>query len=75
MYKSFIKKNSISAAIIIFLILFIIFIYMKPNFIFTKKGGIRHFGLGKTDCTVFPIWLLVIIISIISYVSVIYYLF
>ena len=72
MYKSFLKKNSISAAILIFIILFAIFIYIKPNFIFNKRGGIRHFGLGKTDCTILPIWLLVIVISIISYVLVIY---
>ena len=75
MYKSFLKKHSISAAIIIFLILFTTIIYIKPNFIFNKRGAIRHFGLGKTDCTILPIWLLVIVISIIAYVLVIYYLF
>ena len=57
MYKSFIRKNNISTAIILFLLLFIIFIYIKPNFLFNKKGALRNFGLGKTNSTILPIWL------------------
>jgi hypothetical protein len=74
MYKSFIKNNNISAAIILFIILFIIFITIKPNFLFNKKGALRNFGLGKTNTTILPIWLLVIIIAIVSYLLVLYYL-
>ena len=65
MYKSFIKKNSISAAIVIFLAIFILFIYIKPNFLFNKRGVLRVFGLGKRNSTILPIWLLVIITGII----------
>ena len=74
MYKSFIRKNNISAAITIFLIFFIIFITIKPNFLFNKKGALRNFGLGKTNTTILPIWLLVIIMAIVSYLFVLYYL-
>ena len=74
MYKSFIRKNSISAAIIIFLIIFIVFMYVKPNFLFNKKGGLRIFGLGKSNSTILPIWLLVIINAIVSYLLVLCYL-
>ena len=72
MYKSFIKKNSISATIMIFVIFFIIFVYLKPNFLFNKKGAIRNFGLGKTNSTILPIWLFVIITAITSYLIVLY---
>ena len=74
MYKSFIRKNNISTSIIIFLILFIIFINLKPNFLFNRKGALRNFGIGKSDTTILPIWLLVIIIAILSYLFVLYYL-
>lgn len=74
MYKSFIRKNNISTSIIIFLILFIIFVNLKPNFLFNRKGALRNFGIGKSDTTILPIWLLVIIIAILSYLFVLYYL-
>lgn len=74
MYKNFIRKNNISATILLFLALFIVFIYFKPAFLFNKTGGLRHFGLGKTNSTIVPIWLLVILISIICYVAVLYFL-
>jgi len=74
MYKTFIKKNNLSATMILFLILYLFFVYLKPNFIFNKSGGIRNFGLGKVNSTVLPIWLVVILLAIMSYMSVLYYL-
>ena len=74
MYKNFIRKNNISATILLFLALFLIFIYIKPAFLYNKTGGFRHFGLGKTNSTIFPIWLLVIIIAIICYIIILYVL-
>ena len=74
MYKSFIRKNNISAAITIFIIFFIFFMTIKPDFLFDKKGALRNFGLGKTNTTILPIWLLVIIMAIVSYLVVLYYL-
>lgn len=74
MYKSFIRKNNITTSIIIFLILFIIFVNVKPNFLFNRKGALRNFGIGKSNTTILPIWLLVIIIAILSYLFVLYYL-
>ena len=70
--KDFIRKNSNSATILLFLLIFIIFIKFKPNFLFNKMGGLRNFGLGKTNCTILPIWLLVIMVSIISYVFILF---
>jgi quinol-cytochrome oxidoreductase complex cytochrome b subunit len=74
MYKSFIRKNNISSAIILFLLLFILFVYIKPNFLFNKSGALRNFGLGKTNSTILPIWLLVIITAIASYLIILCYL-
>jgi hypothetical protein len=74
MYKTFIKNNNLSVSIILFLLLFALFIYTKPSFLFNKNGLIRQFGLGKSNSTILPIWLLVIIISIVSYLAILYYL-
>ena len=74
MYNSFIRKNNINIAIILFIVIFVCFIYIKPHFLYNKNGTLRTFGLGKTNTTIFPLWLLVIIIAIISYLSISYYL-
>uniref|UniRef100_A0A6C0AYZ8 Uncharacterized protein n=1 Tax=viral metagenome TaxID=1070528 RepID=A0A6C0AYZ8_9ZZZZ len=74
MYKSFVRKNNITIAILLFLIIFIIFVKLKPHFLFNRNGSIRNFGLGKSSCSILPIWLLVIIIAIVSYLFVLYYL-
>jgi len=73
MYKSFVKNNNISTSIILFLVIFVIIIYIKPHFIFNKNGLLRNFGLGKSNTTIFPIWLFVVIIAIISYLATLYY--
>ena len=72
MNKLFLRKNSVSATIILFLLCFLFFVNIKPSFLFNKLGGLRNFGLGKNNSTILPIWLLVIIISIISYVFVLF---
>ena len=72
MYITFVKNNNISLSIIIFLVIFVIFVYIKPHFLFNKNGLLRNFGLGKSNSTIVPIWLFVIIIAIVSYLGVSY---
>ena len=43
MFRSLIKKNNLSATIILFLILFLILVKLKPNCIFNKQGSLRKF--------------------------------
>ena len=74
MLKNFIVKNLITVTILIFLIMFILLIINKPKFIFKKNGQPRDFGIGYKNKTILPIWLAVIIISIISYLIVLYYI-
>ena len=74
MYTSYIRKNSTASAIIIFLVIFAIFMYIKPSFLFTEYGSIRNFGLGKRNCTILPIWLFVIIAAITAYLLILCYL-
>ena len=74
MYKVFVRKHNISVSIILFLILFVILVNLKPAFLFNKNGSLRNFGLGKSSCTILPVWLIVIVLSVVSYLAVSYYL-
>lgn len=67
MIENFLKNNKLSISLIVFTILFIIIILLKPRFLFTKDGAIRQFGLGKRNSSIIPIWIVVIVIAIFSY--------
>lgn len=72
MNKLFIKQNITSMSILLFMILFGIMIYLKPNFVFNKDGTMRQFGIGYRNKTVIPIWLIVIIMAYLSYLFLLY---
>ena len=70
MDKYFNSKYTKHYSIILFFFVFLFFIFLKPNFLYNKKGVFRNFGLGKKNSTIIPIWLFIIILSILSYVSI-----
>tara|TARA_X000000368_G_scaffold154033_1_gene121395 strand:- start:5319 stop:5564 length:246 start_codon:yes stop_codon:yes gene_type:complete len=74
MFSTFVKNNISLVSIIIFVTLFIIVIFTKPSLIFDKNGKPREFGLGYKNKTICPIWLLIIILGIFSYLGVLYYI-
>ena len=72
--RSFIRKHIISFAIIIFISIYLVIHKLKPAFIYNKDGTLRQFGMGYRHKTILPMWLIVIILSILSYLVVLYYL-
>ena len=46
----------------------------KPNVIFDKNGKLREFGIGYKNKTIIPLWLAVIILAIVSYLTVLCYI-
>jgi len=72
MNKLFIKQHTTSLSILLFMILFGIMVYLKPNFVFNKDGTMRQFGIGYRNKTVIPIWLIVIIMAYLSYLFLLY---
>jgi quinol-cytochrome oxidoreductase complex cytochrome b subunit len=72
--RNLIRNHVNATAIIIYIILFSLILFIKPNFLFNKDGSLRQFGLGKSKKTVIPVWLIAIILSVLSYFSVLYYL-
>ena len=65
-------ENNIAIAVILYLLLISIIIYLKPRIIFTKDSRIKRFGTGQNK-TLYPFWLVAIIIGILSYYLVLMY--
>ena len=74
MSKNYIRENPTLVAVILFLIIFGVIQMMKPSCFYNKDGSIREFGIGYKNKTIFPIWLLSLILGILCYLGVIYYI-
>jgi heme/copper-type cytochrome/quinol oxidase subunit 2 len=72
--RGFIRNNINLVAISIYVMVFGILVYIKPNFLYNPDGSLREFGLGSNKKTVIPVWLASILIAIMSYFFVLYYL-
>jgi hypothetical protein len=72
--KHFIYQQKVNIAIGLFLVLFFIIHWTKPSMIYNTDGGFRPFGVGYSDKTVLPIWVIAIILAILSYLAVLVYL-
>jgi len=71
--KAFIRNNKPGSAIVLFLILFAFFHWIKPKFAYGPDGEFRPFGLGYRNKTVLPVWTVAIVLAILSYLAVMYY--
>ena len=69
----YIKKNITFVSVILFIVLFGIIQIIKPSCFYNKDGSIREFGIGYKNKTIFPIWLLSIILGIVCYLAIMYY--
>ena len=74
MYKRYIRENVTLTSTILFIILFIIIQIIKPSFLYNKDGSLREFGIGYKNKTIFPVWLLSIILGIVCYLVVNWYI-
>jgi len=74
MFKIIVSKNKILTSIILFIILFISTIIIKPKILFNDNNTLREFGIGYKNKTILPLWLYSIILGIISYILVLYYI-
>ena len=74
MNRIFLRKHIVSISVVLFVLIFLAISYSKPNFLYNKDGPLRDFGLGYRNKTVIPMWLLVIVLAILTYLGVMYYL-
>lgn len=74
MRKRFLLNNKTSFAIVLFLFLFGLLHITKPAFLYNSHGGFREFGVGYRNKTIFPIWIVAIILAIFSYLAISYWI-
>jgi len=74
MYRSFVKRHTVSVSILLFMITFFAMQHFAPSFLYKKNGHIRRFGIGYKEKTILPIWLIALVLAIFSYLAVRYYL-
>lgn len=72
--REFIKKNINKFSILLYIFLFSLFVWVKPNFLYNKDGSLREFGLGTRYRTIIPLWLLSLLLAITSYFLTLYYI-
>jgi hypothetical protein len=68
--KDYVRLHKSSVAIVLFLVAFFLFHYVKPGFAYGNEGEFRTFGLGYRNKTVVPIWVVAIALAVLSYVVV-----
>jgi hypothetical protein len=74
MNRIFIKKHTVSFALILFVILYALLIYViKPGIIYNRDGSFREFGIGKKNKSIINIMIVTIILAILSYFTILYY--
>ena len=67
--------NRLTIVIFLFIILYSIIVFLKPEMIFNNKSDcLRQFGVGYKNTTIVPLWLVSILFAIISYFLVLYVL-
>jgi hypothetical protein len=72
--KTILYKNRITISITLFIFILFTIHYFKPNFIYNNDGSFTQFGIGYDNKTIFPIWLIIIILSLLCYISVMYFI-
>ena len=70
--KNIIRNNLAGAAILLYVVVFMLVQYANPSFIYNDDGSLREFGIGYASKTVLPIWLVAIVLGILSYLAVFY---
>jgi hypothetical protein len=72
MFDTYARKNKISVSICLFLFIFGMLQWLKPAFLYTKKGTLREFGVGYKNKTILPMGILSIVLGILCYIFTLY---
>lgn len=73
MNRNFVQNHMVFYSILIFIIVYGIIHLMKPSMIYGHFGELRQFGLNQKHKTIFPAWLISIIVAILSYLFIRFY--
>jgi len=56
-------------AAVIFLVFYGLLVYWRPVAVFDNQGNMRPFGIGRTETTVIPLWMCVMMLAVLSYAA------
>ena len=62
-------------AVMLFVCIYNITIYIQPSIMFYEDGTIRDFGIGYRNKTICPVWLFAILLGTLCYLFVLYILY
>ena len=66
-------KDTFTLIVILYLILYSLVTFLKPNFLFDNEHDLlRPFGVGYNNTTIMPLWLCSILLAIFSYFIILY---
>ncbi len=71
--KTAMRKNKVAISILLFIVIYGIFYIAKPAFAYNEDGTLKPFGLGYSNKTVIPAWLVAIILGILCYYLIMVY--
>ena len=66
------RSHTLVMSVALFLVLYAFVCKTSPSFAFDSKGRAKQFGIGIKRRTVTPVWLVVILLAISSYLIVLY---
>lgn len=72
MIHTTIRKNISAFSLLLFFVLFLLISSFKPSLIYNNDGSFKNFGLGYKTKTIFPMWLMVIVMAIFSYTIILF---
>jgi hypothetical protein len=75
MDKSLLYKNRIAISIFIFASLLFLIHTFKPSIIYDDDGSFLQLGVGYTNKTIFPIWLISIALALLCYIGVMTFIY
>ena len=73
MKRSYIIKNQTYVVIIMFLAIYSAIQIAQPACLYNDDCSIRQFGVGYRNKTIFPMWLMSLVLGILCYLFVVMY--
>ena len=73
MNRSFVQNHMVFYSILIFIVVYGIIHLIKPGMMYGQYGELRQFGLNQRNKTIFPTWLISIVVAILSYLAIRFY--
>ena len=67
MDRAYVKANIVRLSICIFAMLYVFLISSKSSYVYAEGGGLRNFGVGRSNRTILPAWLVAIVLAILIY--------